>query len=322
MALCCGYPLLHGPLGLLYTIGRNAVIGISFSFVSGEVAVSTLTKILVVLLVVLAIAHSAVLLAYLSQQQSWKTLALGHRDQVRTLRTQRESDKLANAQTQQRLRNEKEALEDDLRASQSSRRQAENDLVNVQLRLGKLTTDNDRFRQQLANLINSLTRAQMDRDRANTHLDRARNTANELKAENAQLERQVADLLKDVMVLDTEVRRKKEEIAALQEDIRKASGRATARVPVALPVRPAPLLARRPPINGKIVAVNLDAKIATVNIGRIAGVSQGTRFTVFDDEYVGDLEITRVFRDRSLGTILMSARPVEVGDEVSTSPLK
>ena len=123
------------------------------------------------------------------------------------------------------------------------------------------------------------------------------------------------------MVLDTEVRRKKEQIAALQEDIRKASGRTTARAPVVVPFRPAPLLARRP-INGKIVAVDLDAKIATVNVGSIAGVSQGTRFTIYDDDYVGDLRITRVFRDRSLGTILMSAKPVEVGDEVSTSPLK
>ncbi len=110
-------------------------------------------------------------------------------------------------------------------------------------------------------------------------------------------------------------------MADLQEDIRKASGRATVRAPVVVPLQPSALVARRP-INGKIVAVDLDAKIATVNVGSIAGLSQGTRLTIYDDDYIGDLEITRVFRDRALGTILMSAKPVEVGDEVSTSPLK
>ena len=41
---------------------------------------STLNKILVVLLVLLAIAHSAVLLTYLSQQRSWKQLAQANQE--------------------------------------------------------------------------------------------------------------------------------------------------------------------------------------------------------------------------------------------------
>ena len=146
-----------------------------------------------------------------------------------------------------------------------------------------------------------------------------RDSANNLKTENTQLERQVAQLLNDVMVLDNEVRRKKEQIAALQDDIRKASGRTTTRAPL-VPVQPSALVTRQP-INGKVIAVDLAAKITTVNVGSIAGVSEGTKLTIFDDEYVGDLEITRVYRDRSLGTFI-SAKTVEVGDEVSTSPLR
>ncbi len=297
------------------------LLEIGSSFVTGEVAVSTLTKILVVILVVLAIAHSAVLLVYLSQQQSWKTLALERSEDVATLRAQLKSDNLANTQTQQQLRKEKQDLQRQLDSARSLLVQANTDLTNLRFKLGKLTLDNDTFRQRLANFDDSLKRAQTARDHASDQLDRARNTASDLKTENAQLERQVSDLLRDVMVLDTEVSRKKEQIFALQDKIRKASGRTTARAPVVVPVRPAPLLARRP-INGKVVAVDLDAKIATINVGSIAGVSEGTKLTIYDDDYVGNLEITRVFRDRSLGTILMSAKRVEVGDEVSTSPLK
>ncbi len=280
---------------------------------------STLTKILVVILVVLAIAHSAVRLAYLSQQQSWKTLAEENSEQLKDERALRISNELANGYTRTQLTNEKEALQTQLDDSNSRLERAQADLTDLGVKLGALTRDNAAFRQQLANLNDSLTRAQQARDHASAQLDLARNTASDLKTENSQLERHVAQLLSDVAVLDTEVRRKKEQIAALQDDIRKASGRTTARAPV-VPARPSTHVSRRT-INGKVVAVDLEAKITTINVGSIAGVSEGTKLTIFDDEYVGDLEITRVYRDRSLGTFI-STKTVEVGDEVSTSPLR
>ena len=281
---------------------------------------STLTKILIVVLVVLAIAHSAVLLAYLSQQRSWKAFADEQSETAKTLQARLTSVDQANSLLLENLRKEKAAFLAYRESDNSLLIQAQTDLASAQLKLGKLTANNDAFSRQLANLNNSLTRAQQARDHASAQLDRARNTANDLKAENSQLERQVAELLSDVMVLDTEVRRKKEQIAALQDDIRRASGRATTRTPV-VPVKPSASVARRT-INGKVIAVDLDARITTINVGSIAGVSEGTKLTIYDDDYVGDLEITRVFRDRSLGTILVSAKPVEVGDEVSTNPLR
>lgn len=282
---------------------------------------STLSKILVVILVVLAIAHSGVLLAYLSQQQSWKTLAQGHWDQLQTLRTQRDSDSQANDLIQKQLARDKRLLDEQLVVSESRRIQAETNSAHLQLQLGKLSTANDTFRQQLANLTDSLTRAQRARDHASGQLDRARNTANRLKAENADLERSVAELTSDLRQLNSEVRSQKQQIAALQDQIRKASTRATVRAPAVIPLRPAPLAVHQP-INGKIIDVNLEAKVATVNVGFVAGVSQGTKFTIFDDNYVGDLTITRVFRDRALGIIDMSARNVAVGDQVSTNLLR
>ena len=280
---------------------------------------STLTRILIVVLVVLAIAHSAALLAYLSQQQSWKTLALEQSEEVDTLLAQLNSEKTANTQTQQRLTKEMRDIQAQHDSARSRLIQAQTESADLQLRLGKSTTDSDTLNRQLANLSDSLTRAQLARDHASKQLDLTRDSANNLKTENTQLERQVAQLLNDVMVLDNEVRRKKEQIAALQDDIRKASGRTTTRAPL-VPVQPSALVTRQP-INGKVIAVDLAAKITTVNVGSIAGVSEGTKLTIFDDEYVGDLEITRVYRDRSLGTFI-SAKTVEVGDEVSTSPLR
>ncbi len=284
---------------------------------------STLTKILVVILVLLAIAHSAILLAYLSQQQPWKELALGHAEQIEKLRAEFQSNNLANTQIQEQLRREKQALKDQLAATDILLIQANTDLTNLQFKLGKLTTANDTFRQRLANFDDSLKRAQKARDYAQTHLGRAQDTASKLKAENTELENSVSELTRDLKIRNTELRRQKEQIASLQDQIRKASDRTTAQIPTTVAVQPVPVMARRS-INGKIIDVTPDNKIAVVNVGSIAGVAEGTKFTIFDHEYeyVGDLLITRVFRDRSLGTIVMSAKPVRLGNQVSTDPLR
>ena len=188
--------------------------------------------------------------------------------------------------------------------------------------MGRLTTDNEGFRQQLANLNASLGRAQQARDHASSQLDTARDTASTLKAENAQIERTVAELLRDVRVLETDVRDKKQRIVALQDEIRKAKGRITDGLANAsMPTASGSVVARRA-IKGRVIAVNVNAKIATINVGSIAGVSVGTKFTIQNENYVGQLLITRVLRNESLGTIVLSARPVAIGDEVTTDPLQ
>ena len=102
---------------------------------------STLTKILIVVLVVLAIAHSGVLLAYLSQQRSWKDFAQEQSEEVKTLRAQLKSADLANTQTQQLLSKEKQDLKAQRDSARSRLTQAQTDLASAQLKLGKRTAD-------------------------------------------------------------------------------------------------------------------------------------------------------------------------------------
>ncbi len=283
---------------------------------------STLSKILVVLLVLLAIAHSAVLLAYLSQQRSWKELAQANQGQLNDLRALRVAEIQDNKLTVDRLETERDNFKDNLADKTSLLDQKLTELTDLNLRMGRLTTDNQAFQQQLANLNASLARAQLARDHATSQLGTTRDTASKLKAENAQLERKVAELLRDVRVLDTEVRDKKQQIVALQDEVRKAKGRLTAGISTApLAAAPGAFAARRA-IKGTVTDVNVNAKIATINVGSIAGVSIGTKFTIQNENYVGQLLITRVLRDESLGTIILSARPVSVGDQVTTDPLQ
>ena len=117
-----------------------------------------------------------------------------------------------------------------------------------------------------------------------------------------------------------EVRRQKELIFSLQSDIRKAQGVTSAQaMPTVTGIRSATVVTAKP-IRGKVTDVDLAENIAQINVGEVAGVTEGTRFIIYDNsEYVGDLKVTRVLRDQSLGTIVLSKQTVKVGDAVATA---
>jgi len=147
--------------------------------------VSTLSKVLIVLLVLLAIAHSAVLLAYLSQQQDWKALAQLEKDKADNLQALLRSQSIANEQTRQQLIDEKQVLQDQLAGANSLLTEAQANIASLRLELGRLTAETDTLQRQLAELTTSLGLAQEAQKHATSQLDDARNTANKLKAENA-----------------------------------------------------------------------------------------------------------------------------------------
>ncbi|NIA07093.1 MAG: hypothetical protein GWP14_05580 [Actinobacteria bacterium] len=280
---------------------------------------STLSKILVVLLVVLAIAHSAVLLAFLSQQQSWKELAQASRAKWERTQESLASARVAHTQLQERLSKANKGLQADLDRTETDLSKAQATITALQLQLGVLTAEKGSLQQELSKLNASLALAQEAQKHAISRLDAARNTASKLAAENAQLETQLSESTANVTSLRAEVRSQKERIYSLQSEIRKVQGLASSRsLPTVASIRSTPVVTAQP-IRGRVTDVDMAEKIAQINVGQIAGVAEGTRFIIYhDSEYVGDLAITRVSRDQSLGTILLSSQPVKVGDEVAT----
>ena len=280
---------------------------------------STLSKILVVLLVLLAIAHSAVSLAYLSQQQDWKAAAQAENARWQSTQGRLASETIKNKQIQEQLQKAKQDLQGELTLAETDLAEAQADIVALRLEIGTLTAGKEFLQQQLAKLTASLGLAQEAQKRDSSQLYDARNTAHRLQAENAQLEGQLSELTKDVTIFRAEVRRQKELIFSLQSDIRKAQGVTSAQtMPTVTAIRSATVVTAKP-IRGKVTDVDLAENIAQINVGEIAGVTEGTRFIIYDNsEYVGDLKVTRVLRDQSLGTIVLSKQTVKVGDEVAT----
>ena len=280
---------------------------------------STLSKILVVLLVLLAIAHSAVLLAFLSQQQSWKQVAQDNHAKWQSAQDSLVSARAAHTQVQTQLLNAKQGLQDDLTRAETDLATAQAGIATLKLEMGKLTAEKVSLQAELSKLNASLALAQEAQKHALSRLDAARNTASKLTAENTQLENQLSEFTADVTTLRAEVRTQKERIYFLQSEIRKVQGLASGQsLPTATTIRSTPVVSAQP-IRGKVTDVDTAEKIAQINVGEIAGVAVGTRFIIYHgSDYVGDLRVTRVSRDQALGTILLSSQPVKVGDEVAT----
>ena len=281
---------------------------------------STLTKVLIVLLVVLAVAHSAILLAYLSQSQNWKEYALQVETERDTFLAQLNSDALAAEQTKAQLLGQKQALEDQLTTIGNQLVTVKTENTALLAELGRKTAENTSFQQQLTNLNDALKRAQEDAGYATKQLDRVRGTLSKLTADNTLLEKQVAELTRDVAQLEAEIRSDTEQIVFLKSQLRKAQA-GTPIVPELSSGAIQPTFASPArPIRGQIIDVNMGQKLATINAGSVAGVTEGTEFTIFfGSNYVGNLEITRVERDQSIGTIVMFKTPVQIGHSVTTS---
>jgi len=272
-----------------------------------------------VLLVLLAIAHSAVLLAFLSQADDYKALAQMLQDKLDNVQAAQKSQAIAHQQTEAKLSSDKQALRDNLTRTEADLTKTQAAIASLKLELGKLTTEKGTLQQEFSRLNASLALAQEAQKHALSRLDAARNSANQLAAENAQLETQLSELTADVNSLRAEVRSQKERIYSLQSEVRKSHGLTTSPVsPAVSTIISAPVVSAQP-IRGKVTEVNQAENIAQINVGEIAGVAQGTRFIIYrGSQYVGDLRITRVLRDQSLGTILLSSQAVMVGDQVAT----
>lgn len=280
---------------------------------------STLTKVLIVLLVLLAVVHSAVLMAYLSQDRSWKAYALDLEQRQANLQTELKTYLSTADKTRDALLLEKKALLEQLDTATGQLGIAEAKTSDLKFELGRETADNTKFQAELASLTRSLTLMQQSSQYATEQLDLVRDTLAKLKGENTLLEKQVAELTMDRDQLEAEIRSNKERIAFLQDQKRRAqAGQSVTPAPSYGAIEPSIAVAAKT-IRARVIDVNMGRQLATINAGSIAGVAEGTKFIIFDEGYVGDLEITRVERDQSVGTIVLYKKPVEIGDDVATN---
>lgn len=287
---------------------------------------STLTKVLIVLLTLASIFLCGIVVTYVASAENYKAK---FDEQVAAVDAQTSKFKMqenqfntymAQAQrTQDELNSKITALEAEKAQMAADLGTAKTSSFAAQERVSNLAGVVAGLNQTISSMDQSLKLAREELDRIRNDQVRDKKNLNEVVA--ALNEKQV-----QLDTLEADKRRLLEQKSALEDQISKVtsgqSGTVTAGVvtPEGGNVRITPPATDQVAVQGKVAQINAANKLVTLSIGSADGVKEGMRFHVVrGDAFVCDIVVTHVDVEESAGTIELKRSEPQVGDMVSTT---
>jgi hypothetical protein len=286
---------------------------------------STLTKVLIVLLALSSLFLCGIVVTYVSSAENFKaaydklSTELQATTSLYKTRENQFNERMAAAQRADdeakgritELEAQKAQMQADLSTAQRS-------IYASQERVSNLAGVVSGLNQTIASMDQSLKLAREELDKVRTEQVKDKKNLNEVAS--ALNEKTV-----QIDALDAERRRLLEEKVALEGQIARLSGQGTtvsagAVTPQAGNVRVTPPTTNQAMLSGKIVEENLKSSLVTVSIGSADGVQVGTRLHVVrGDTFICDVVITNVEPDKSAGILELVRQQPKIGDTVSTN---
>jgi hypothetical protein len=274
---------------------------------------STLTKVLIILLTVFSIFLCGIVVNYVANADHYRTES----DQVRSSLRSAEATKVAAeedlaeqlAATEQ-LKADYDGQIADLRATVAS----------LQTQINELRADNARLAQQATGFAATVETANKNLEHQQALAATAEEKVTTLEAEKAQYEKELEqtdrallDQLTLVAQLRDTNRRLIEEKQELETELSQMLGRygkavtpPTPVTPVDAIAKPALLETKDVALNAQITGVNLDSSLAEISIGAAAGVRPNMTFHVTrGEQFVCDIRILEVQPDRAVGELTL-----------------
>lgn len=286
---------------------------------------STLTKVLIVLLSVFALFLCGVVVTYVANADNYKQMYERQRSDISVARNRRQAAEEELAQYRTAAEQDKQALEQRLSDVRI-------EVGNLQAQLEDARRENNRLVQQVANSADTVkvTSATQQKMLEQAQADQVRVTA--LQAEQTRLERELTEtnqaLLERVATIET-LRARNRQLVEANEELEARTNQYLQRygqiaaapqpvTPVPGPVRPAETVTRQIDLNGRIVRV--DMPLAEISIGAAAGVRENMTFHIIrGTQFVADLEVLNVDTDRAVGRLMRVQTPPRAGDTVTTN---
>jgi hypothetical protein len=290
---------------------------------------STLTKVLVVLLTISSIFLCGIVCTYVATAENF-----------------REKYKNQNSRYQAATRNEENAKKQ-LNQTVAQANQLEENLkgqINkLQIQVNQLQTQVAEARRQAAAALeqeNKWRDINIEFSRINdekeNHLKQTLAELNNVKAQQIENERELeettASLIEKMAIIDdleTKLRQLREEKTALQNNVNRYMQRGGKTITAPMPVTTTRDRVRVAPpatdigLKGRINAVNLETNLAEISIGAAHGVKQGMRFhAVRGDRFICDIVILDVQPEKAIGTLELmkvTQEQPKIGDNVSTN---
>ncbi len=290
---------------------------------------STLTKVLIVLLTISSIFLCGIVVTYVANAENYRQNYLD----------QRRAKDAAEQIKEQAVKDKNKTIED----AAERERKLKSDISALETQVGQLNTKLTEAERQKAALIEeagkwkAVTREFYDTNEKQRQL--LEDTLAKLKtieAEQIQSDQEIkettAALIEKMAIIDDLEKQSKqllEEKTALQNELDKLLQRTGKAVAVPEPVTPIKEKAQvaLPTIdislNGLIKAVDLKNSLAEISIGAANGVKQNMRFHVIrGDKFICDIVILDVEPEKAIGTLELmdvTKEQPQAGDNVSTN---
>lgn len=280
---------------------------------------STLTKVLIVLLTLSSIFLCGIVVTYIANADNYK-------QQYEALKADKDSlSKKADGLTKQ--------VNDTLEQKNQAENRLNSEITTLKTEKGELQTKLDNAEREKAALlqkVDSWTSITKDFSKTNDQqgqlLKNTLDELNKLQAEQVvqrkELNETSAALVEKMAIIETleaENKRLIEEKSALQGKFDQSLRPAGTTTPKTETAQPATTEAGEETLQGLITAVDLKNSMATISIGTADGVKEGMRFHVTrGNEFLCDILIIDADVEQAVGVLELVQQQPNVGDNVST----
>ena len=290
---------------------------------------STLTKVLIVLLTISSIFLCGIVVTYVANAEDYRKKFLDQKTEYQAaeqIKDQAVKDKNTTieeaAERERKLKSDISALETQVGQLDTKLAEAERQKAALIEEAGKwkaitrdFTDTNEKQRQLLEDTLAKLKTIEAEQIESDKELNETTASLIEKMAIIDDLEKQSKQLL--------------EEKTALQNELDKLLQRTGKTVAPPVPVTPTKEKVRVAPptvdigLNGLITAVDLQNSLAEISIGTADGVKQNMRFHVTRaDKFICDIVILDVEPEKAIGTLELmdvTKEQPKAGDKVSTN---
>ena len=290
---------------------------------------STLTKVLIVLLTISSIFLCGIVVTYVANAENYRQNYLD----------ERRAKDAAEQIKEQAVKDKNKTIED----AAERERKLKSDISALETQVGQLNTKLTEADRQKAALIEeagkwkAITRDFYDtNDKQRQLLEDTLATLKTIEAEQIQSDKEIKDttaaLIEKMAIIDDLEKQSKqllEEKTALQNELDKLLQRTGKAVAAPEPVTPIKERAQVAlptvdiSLNGLIMAVDLENSLAEISIGAANGVKQNMRFHVTrGDKFICDIVILDVEPEKAIGTLELmdvTKEQPKAGDNVSTN---
>ena len=288
---------------------------------------STLTKVLIVLLTVFSIFLCGIVVTYVANAENYREKATkADRDykSAREMRRKAEDDLDEAKQAHQvakdewaaqrtELENTLSTLENDLKDVKRENRNLVMDVANANKAVTMTTEIQNKQMEQAQTAQQEVTQLRADQ----TRLDKELKETNQVLLEKMAIISQFDEKNKQLMEANQELEKR------LNEYLRQY-GKITTTPAVVTPTQgtalPTETIARDIALNGRVTELDLTNGLAAISIGSAAGVDRKMQFHVTRGEkFVCDIVILDVEADKAVGDLKRMQMQPQVGDTVTTN---